>query len=284
MRKTGNRVVGMLVAGLLVSSISARADDETPTPVPAQDTTGQSTQQAAGDSQQPITPPGANTPQPQDENNAASNGSGDGTGTSPAPGGSANATSAAPSGSANAPDTPPASNGDGDHAAPQSNTSSAAPAGNGKGNGDKAAAGQNGEESAAAGAPKSGTNEAAAADKRTAAKKAAADKAAKAKSTKPGPAAATPEIAKVAPCPDLNAAQVAELIDQDYTENRFQRSEQDQQAAGGRNINAWVNPEDVTGVGDVWQAPLKVRGNEQDLNYAVTLDCTKGEITYRLNK
>ncbi|CAK8741149.1 hypothetical protein SODG_004560 [Sodalis praecaptivus] len=57
MHKTGNRVVGMLVVGLLVSSISARADDETPTPVPAQDTTGQSTQQAAGDSQQPITPP-----------------------------------------------------------------------------------------------------------------------------------------------------------------------------------------------------------------------------------
>ncbi|OIV45735.1 hypothetical protein BK025_17620 [Sodalis sp. TME1] len=91
-------------------------------------------------------------------------------------------------------------------------------------------------------------------------------------------------MAKVAPCPDLNAAQVADLIDQDYTQNRFQRSEQDPQAAGGRNINAWVNPEDVTGVGDVWQAPLKVRGNEQDLNYAVTLDCTKGEITYRLNK
>lgn len=271
MSKTGNRVVGMLVAGLLVSSISARADDETPTPVPAQDTTGQSTKQAAGDSQQPITPPGANTPQPQGENNAASNGSGDGTGASPAPGGSANAS-----------DTPPASNGDGEHAAPQSNTSSAAPAGNG--NDDNAAAGQNGKESAAASAPKSGANGAAAADKRTAAKKAAADKAAKAKSTKPGPAAATPEIAKVAPCPDLNAAQVAELIDQDYTENRFQRSEQDQQAAGGRNINAWVNPEDVTGVGDVWQALLKVRGNEQDLNYAVTLDCTKGEITYRLNK
>ncbi|WP_025245182.1 YebF family protein [Candidatus Sodalis pierantonius] len=270
----------MLVAGLLVSSISARADDETPTPVPAQDTTGQSTQQAAGDSQQPITPPDANAPQPQGENNAASNGSGDGTGASPTPGGSANATSAAPSGNANASDTPPASNGDGDHAAPQSNASSAAPAGNG----DKAAAGQNGEESAAAGAPKSGAKEAAAADKRTAAKKAAADKAAKAKSTKPGPADATPEIAKVALCHDLNAAQVAELIDQDYTQNRFQRSEQDQQAAGGRNINAWVNPEDVTGVGDVWQAPLKVRGNEQDLNYAVTLDCTKGEITYRLTK
>lgn len=230
----------------------------------------------------PSRPPDANTPQPQGENNAASNGSGDGTGASPAPGGSANATSAAPSGSANTPDTPPASNGDGDHAAPQSNTSSAAPAGNG--NDDNAAAGQNGEESAAASAPKSGAKQAAAADKRAAAKKAAADKAAKAKSTKPGPAAATPEIAIVAPCPDLNAAQVAELIDQDYTQNRFQRSEQDQQAAGGRNINAWVNPEDVTGLGDVWQAPLKVRGNEQDLNYAVTLDCTKGEITYRLNK
>ncbi|MFT4463698.1 MAG: YebF family protein [Sodalis sp. (in: enterobacteria)] len=259
MRKTGNRVVGMLMAGLLVSSISARADDETPAPVPAQDNTGQSTQQAAGDTQQPITPPVANPPQPQGENNAASNGGGNGTGPSPAPDGSANATSAVPS--ANAPSTAPASNGDGD----------------------KAAAGQNGEESAAAGAPKSGAKEPAAADKRSAAKKAAGDKAAKAKSTKPGPPAATPEIAKVAPCPDLNSTQVAELIDQDYTQNRFQRSEQDQQAAGGRNINAWVNPEDVTGEGDVWQAPLKVRGNEQDLNYAVTLDCTKGEITYRLN-
>ncbi|MGL9773210.1 MAG: YebF family protein [Sodalis sp. (in: enterobacteria)] len=40
----------------------------------------------------------------------------------------------------------------------------------------------------------------------------------------------------------------------------------------------------MTGVGDVWQAPLKVRDNAQDLNFAVTLDCTKGEITYRLNR
>ncbi|WP_369678548.1 YebF family protein [Sodalis-like endosymbiont of Proechinophthirus fluctus] len=27
-------------------------------------------------------------------------------------------------------------------------------------------------------------------------------------------------------------------------------------------------------MGDVWQEPLKVSDNEQDLNYAVTLNCT----------
>lgn len=76
------------------------------------------------------------------------------------------------------------------------------------------------------------TAEKRAAAKNTAADKAAADKSAKAKSAKPGAAAGTPEITKVPPCPDLNAPQVAELVVQDYTQNRFQHSEQDKHTYG----------------------------------------------------
>ncbi len=269
MGKTGNRV-----AGLLVSSMTARADDTTPTPVPAQDNAGQSTSQATGDTPQPVTPLAASAPQNQGKTTAA-------------PAGNASAAGAASvQGDANATGTTDAANGNADAAtaAPApGNASGAVPEGD--------ARGENGvgRQKDNTGAANGGAKQPVTAEKRTAAKntaadKAAADKSAKAKSAKPGAAAGTPEIAKVPPCPDLNAPQVAELVVQDYTQNRFQRSEQDKQAAGGSNINAWVNPEDVTGVGDVWQAPLKVRGNAQDLNFAVTLDCTKGEITYRLNQ
>lgn len=282
MGKTGNRVAGMLVAGLLVSSMTAWADDTTPTPVPAQDNAGQSTSQATGDTPQPVTPPAASAP-----GAASVPGGANATGTTDAANGNADATGAASApGNANAAGSAAAPNGNADAAtaAPaQGNASGAAPGGD--------VSGENGvgRQKDNTGAAKDGAKQPVTAEKRAAAKntaadKAAADKSAKAKSAKPGAAAGTPEIAKVPPCPDLNAPQVAELVVQDYTQNRFQHSEQDKQAAGGSNINAWVNPEDVTGVGDVWQAPLKVRGNAQDLNFAVTLDCTKGEITYRLNQ
>ncbi|MBT9433006.1 hypothetical protein JZM24_14275 [Candidatus Sodalis endolongispinus] len=299
MGKTGNRVAGMLVAWLLVSSMTARADDTTPTPVPAQDNAGVSTPQATGETPQPVTPPAANAPQNQGENTAApagnanaagatsAQGNANATGTAATPNGSADTSKVAPtSGNANATGTAAAPNGNADAAttAPASgNAGVAAPDGNARaGNG----VGRQEENTGAAkgGAQEPVTAEKRAAAKKTASDKAAADKSAKAKSAKPGAAAGTPEIAKVSPCTDLNAPQVAELVVQDYTQNRFQRSAQNKQAAGGSNINAWVNPEDVTGVGDVWQAPLKVCGNAQDLNFAVTLDCTKGEITYRLNQ
>ncbi len=92
-----------------------------------------------------------------------------------------------------------------------------------------------------------------------------------------------PKTSKVAACPDLNAPQVAELIKQDYTQNRFQRSDEDKTALGGANIITSINPEEITGIGDVWQAMLHIRGQTADRNYGVTLDCQKGEITYSLN-
>ncbi|TCW00018.1 YebF family protein [Biostraticola tofi] len=93
-----------------------------------------------------------------------------------------------------------------------------------------------------------------------------------------------PKTSKVAACPDLNAPQVAELIKQDYTQNRFQRSDEDKTALGGANIITSINPEEITGIGDVWQAILHIRGQTADRNYGVTLDCQKGEITYSLNQ
>ncbi|WP_413741084.1 YebF family protein [Sodalis sp. RH15] len=87
----------------------------------------------------------------------------------------------------------------------------------------------------------------------------------------------------VAPCPDLNATQVAELIQQDYTQNRFPRFADDKQALGDTMV-AWINPEEVTGTGDSWQAPLKIRGQTADRSYGITLDCQKGVISYTLSK
>lgn len=89
---------------------------------------------------------------------------------------------------------------------------------------------------------------------------------------------------KVAACPDLNAPQVAELIKQDYTQNRFPHTDDDKKALGGDTIVAQVNPEDITGSGDSWQAPLKIRGQTADRAYAVNLDCEKGEISYSLQQ
>ncbi len=86
---------------------------------------------------------------------------------------------------------------------------------------------------------------------------------------------------KVSPCPDLNAPQVAELIKQDYTQNRFPRADDDKKALG-ETIVTQVNPEDITGSGDNWQAPLKIRGQSADRAFAVTLDCQAGEISYAL--
>ncbi|TKI08231.1 protein YebF [Martelella alba] len=102
--------------------------------------------------------------------------------------------------------------------------------------------------------------------------------------TKPAAKATDVRTFKVSACPDLNAIQVADLIKQDYTENRFPRFEDDKQALGSDNIVAWVNPEDVTGTGDDWQAPLQVRGAAADRSYQVSLDCQKGEISYSLKK
>ncbi|WP_413738670.1 YebF family protein [Sodalis sp. RH21] len=90
-----------------------------------------------------------------------------------------------------------------------------------------------------------------------------------------------PRTFKVSPCPDLNAPQVAELIKQDYTQNRFPRADDDKKALG-ETIVTQVNPEDITGSGDNWQAPLKIRGQSADRAFAVTLDCQAGEISYAL--
>jgi hypothetical protein len=67
-------------------------------------------------------------------------------------------------------------------------------------------------------------------------------------------------------------------------QNRFPTFSDDKQALGGENIVAWVNPEDVTGTGDNWQAPLQIRGQAADLRYGVSLDCQKGEISYSVIK
>ncbi|WP_413722649.1 YebF family protein [Sodalis sp. RH24] len=134
-----------------------------------------------------------------------------------------------------------------------------------------------------------------AADKPAPAKKAPAEKAkaeaAPATADNKTPAAKEPakksqpgKTYKVAACPDLNAPQVAELIKQDYTQNRFPHTDDDKKALGGDTIVAQVNPEDITGNGDNWQAPLKIRGQTADRAYAVNLDCEKGEISYSLQQ
>lgn len=123
------------------------------------------------------------------------------------------------------------------------------------------------------------------ADKATPAAATATSAAATAENNKPAAKKNQPgKTYKVAACPDLNAPQVAELIKQDYTQNRFPHTDDDKKALGGDTIVAQVNPEDITGSGDSWQAPLKIRGQTADRAYAVNLDCEKGEISYSLQQ
>ncbi|MGL9773211.1 MAG: YebF family protein [Sodalis sp. (in: enterobacteria)] len=234
MNKTGNRV-----AGLLMSSMSARADDATP--VPAQENAGQSTTQASGKT----TPAPAGNANAAGGRSASAQGNANATGTTATLNGQCRRVQDGPPalGNANATGMAKAPNGNADAAgaAPaQGNARGAAPEGNPRAN---TGAGRQVENNAAA---KNGANGAAkgggkAAAKKTPADKAAADKAAKAKNAKSGASATTPGIAKVSHCPDLNATQVAEFVVQDYTQNRFQRSEQDQQAAGGRRPAATIS-------------------------------------------
>lgn len=265
MHKTGIGLMSLMAIGMMLSSIAA-----------------------AEDRAQPVVNPPATT-QTSSDGASATQQSTAGQGQDAAQGASAPAQAPVPADNA-APATPPTA------AAPSSEPAK-------KPTADKPAADQPAAEKPAADKPaadkpaadkpaadKPATNKPTAEKPAPAKKASPADKAAKSDTA---PALAANEKAsksqpgktyKVPACHDLNAPQVAELIKQDYTQNRFPHTDDDKKALGGDTIVADVNPEDITGTGDNWQAPLKIRGQTADRAYTVNLDCEKGEISYSLQR
>jgi len=254
MHKTGPGLMGALVLGLILSPL-ATAADQTQSGAAGSTATQSSSDSSSADqssaAQPPVTPNVTDTTTPQQP----ATGQNSASAPTPPVADTTPAQPAAPANTAPAQPSAPANN-------PSATATATAPA-------------------PAKPAPaKRPVGEKSAAAKSAAAKTTAADKAKMVAAAKSSPVSTF----KVASCPDLNATQVAELIQQDYIQNRFPHFDDDKLVLGGDTIVALVNPEEVMGTGDSWQAPLKIRGAAADLSYGVSLDCQKGEMTYSRNK